>query len=107
MHANPDLRVFLKWRITGSGSVITAVIQLKESTMNVLRKFGGCLLLLLGSLKLSGIAVCAIGGGCDVDGWWYAKHSFLGIGFLYWGFSLYWPDVAHQTDTSQSAVTHD
>jgi hypothetical protein len=27
MHAKPDLRVFLKWMITGSGSVITAVIQ--------------------------------------------------------------------------------
>ena len=29
MHAKPDLRVFLKWKITGSGSVITAVIQRK------------------------------------------------------------------------------
>ena len=27
MHAKPDLRVFLKWMIAGSGSVITAVIQ--------------------------------------------------------------------------------
>jgi hypothetical protein len=26
MHAKPDLRVFLKWMIAGSGSVITAVI---------------------------------------------------------------------------------
>ena len=30
MHAKPDLRVFLKWVITRSGSVITAVIQTKE-----------------------------------------------------------------------------
>ena len=28
MHANPDLRVFLKWMINRSGSVITAVIWL-------------------------------------------------------------------------------
>ena len=28
MHAKPDLRVFLKWMIAGSGSVITDVIQL-------------------------------------------------------------------------------
>ena len=26
MHAKPDLRVFLEWMITGSDSVITAVI---------------------------------------------------------------------------------
>ena len=29
MHAKPDLRVFLKWRIAGSGSVIVDVIRLK------------------------------------------------------------------------------
>ena len=29
MHAKPDLRVFLKWRIAGSGSVIPAVILLE------------------------------------------------------------------------------
>ena len=29
MHAEPDLRVFLKWMIAGSGSVITDVIPLK------------------------------------------------------------------------------
>ena len=28
MHAKPDLRVFLKWLITRSGSVITDVIHL-------------------------------------------------------------------------------
>ena len=28
MHAKPDLRVFLKWMIAGSGSVITDVIRL-------------------------------------------------------------------------------
>ena len=27
MHAKPDLRAFLKWMITRSGSVITDVIQ--------------------------------------------------------------------------------
>ena len=31
MHAKPDLRVFVKWMIACSGSVITAVIQLKKS----------------------------------------------------------------------------
>lgn len=30
MHAKPDLRVFLKWRIAGSGSVIPAVIPLES-----------------------------------------------------------------------------
>jgi hypothetical protein len=30
MHAKPDLRVFLKWMIAGSGSVITDVIQPNE-----------------------------------------------------------------------------
>jgi len=30
MHAKPDLRVFLKWMIAGSGSVITDVITLKR-----------------------------------------------------------------------------
>ena len=29
MHAKPDLRVFLKWMITRSGSVITDVIRLR------------------------------------------------------------------------------
>ena len=29
MHAKPDLRVFLKWMIAGSGSVITDVIHLR------------------------------------------------------------------------------
>ena len=29
MHAKPDLRVFLKWMIADSGSVITDVIHLK------------------------------------------------------------------------------
>ena len=31
MHAKPDLRVFLKWKIAGSGSVIPAVIQAKTN----------------------------------------------------------------------------
>ena len=31
MHAKPDLRVFLKWMITRSGSVITDVIPLRAS----------------------------------------------------------------------------
>ena len=31
MHAKPDLRVFLKWMIAGSGSVITDVIPLGMS----------------------------------------------------------------------------
>jgi hypothetical protein len=30
MHAKPDLRVFLKWMIAGSGSVITDVIRLNK-----------------------------------------------------------------------------
>ena len=30
MHAKPDLRVFLKWMIAGSGSVITDVIWLNK-----------------------------------------------------------------------------
>ena len=30
MHTNPDLRVFLKWMIAGSGSVITDVIPLSS-----------------------------------------------------------------------------
>jgi hypothetical protein len=30
MHAKPDLRVFLKWMIARSGSVITAVILLEQ-----------------------------------------------------------------------------
>jgi hypothetical protein len=30
MHAKPDLRVFFKWMIADSGSVITAVIPLKK-----------------------------------------------------------------------------
>jgi len=34
MHAKPDLRVFLKWMITRSGSVITDVITL-EPHLNV------------------------------------------------------------------------
>ena len=33
MHAKPDLRVFLKWMIAGSGSVITDVIRLQKGTM--------------------------------------------------------------------------
>ena len=34
MHAKPDLRVFLKWMIAGSGSVITDVIPLKYNSRN-------------------------------------------------------------------------
>ena len=30
MHAKPDLRVFLEWKIAGSGSVIAAVITLNR-----------------------------------------------------------------------------
>ena len=30
MHAKPDLRVFLKWMIAGSGSVITAIMLLNH-----------------------------------------------------------------------------
>ena len=33
MHAKPDLRVFLKWMIAGSGSVITDDIPLKHPKM--------------------------------------------------------------------------
>ena len=32
MHAKPDLRVFLKWMIAGSGSVIADVIRLKPNS---------------------------------------------------------------------------
>ena len=31
MHAKPDLRVFLKWMIARSGSVITDVITLENT----------------------------------------------------------------------------
>ena len=34
MHAKPDLRVFLKWMIAGSGSVITDVILLNPNASN-------------------------------------------------------------------------
>ena len=37
MHAKPDLRVFLKWMISGSGSVITDVIQLSTGNMKRIR----------------------------------------------------------------------
>ena len=46
MHANPDLRVFLKWKIAGSGSVITDVIPLDytlpmpEESKTPLPRFG-------------------------------------------------------------------
>ena len=33
MRAKPDLRVFLKWMIAGSGSVITDVIPLQAQTL--------------------------------------------------------------------------
>ena len=33
MHAKPDLRVFLKWMIAHSGSVITDVMSLKHTTV--------------------------------------------------------------------------
>ena len=35
MHAKPDLRVFVKWMIACSGSVITAVIPLEFIPMNI------------------------------------------------------------------------
>ena len=37
MHAKPDLRVFLKWMIAGSGSVITDVITLAAQVMSCSR----------------------------------------------------------------------
>ena len=45
MHAKPDLRVFLKWMIARSGSVITDVIWLKH--WRLMRRFIAYLLLLL------------------------------------------------------------
>ena len=36
MHAKPDLRVFLKWMIAGSGSVITDVITLNRTLRNLI-----------------------------------------------------------------------
>ena len=39
MHAKPDLRVFLKWMIYCSGSVITDVILLKEFPYETLVAF--------------------------------------------------------------------
>ena len=46
MHAKPDLRVFLKWMIAGTGSVITDVIPLIASMYRLLIAFliftGGC-----------------------------------------------------------------
>ena len=40
MHAKPDLRVFLKWMVTRSGSVITDVIRLtkEDPTRYLLRQ---------------------------------------------------------------------
>jgi len=35
MHAKPDLRVFLKWMIARSGSVITDVMPLAHCDQNV------------------------------------------------------------------------
>ena len=35
MHAKPDLRVFLKWMVAGSGSVITDVIRLRQILLEV------------------------------------------------------------------------
>ena len=54
MHAKPDLRVFLKWMIAGSGSVITDVMslpvirkiivvgidELNTISLDVLQRFG-------------------------------------------------------------------
>ena len=37
MHAKPDLRVLLKWMITGSGSVITDVIRLNANQVCMVR----------------------------------------------------------------------
>ena len=55
MHAKPDLRVFLKWMIARSGSVITDVIWLKH--WRLMRRFIAYLLLLLvAGLWVSGIA---------------------------------------------------
>ena len=36
MHAKPDLRVFLKWMIAGSGSVITDVIRISVMGIGIL-----------------------------------------------------------------------
>jgi hypothetical protein len=38
MHAKPDLRVFLKWMITGSGSVIVGVGRSARSAKSVEQK---------------------------------------------------------------------
>ena len=35
MHAKPDLRVVLKWKIAGSGSVIADVIRLRQNQMDI------------------------------------------------------------------------
>ena len=52
MHAKPDLRVFLKWMLAGSGSVITDVITLRKpmpSTLILLALV--CLPFLLGAIN--------------------------------------------------------
>jgi hypothetical protein len=43
MHAKPDLRVFLKWMIAGSGSVIVDVIMLGVRS-NLRDKYEACFL---------------------------------------------------------------
>ena len=48
MHAKPDLRVFLKWMIAGSGSVITDVIPLMETAMKIQAIFVVCCISALG-----------------------------------------------------------
>ena len=39
MHTNPDLRVFLKWMIAGSGSVITDVIRVRKGSQMIRRQY--------------------------------------------------------------------
>ena len=51
MHAKPDLRVFLKWMIAGSGSVITDVILLKSIMAKPSFRFSIRTLLLLLTLS--------------------------------------------------------
>ena len=91
MHAKPDLRVFLKWMIAGSGSVITDVIPLANGLPSVTEN----------NPYLPPAGTSEAGLESRDHSHWSASRSFAAlfavllfassfVGFIYWALTFYY-----------------
>ena len=69
MHAKPDLRVFLKWVIARSGSVITDVMSLEQYSNGLLKQIRSCDTFGLDYCVF--VFACVITMGSNIDNAWH------------------------------------